>query len=420
MLEELGVHWFLVIALCFIPIKWLNRTARTIVAGYVISIIFILSSLILTAIFGLPGLVVISISCGTLFIALFVTIWHIAPKIKRRYLFAFYGIITTASFLILVSWGLIDSELEVAPTTETAVMKYRPFEEGGNLAKLDEPAKIDFDENYPRPVLDGATALYPYYAAVFEAVYPEEEHKDLAFLKVRNSENAFDAFVGWDKEPWRGGGYIPGLKPDIIFLAGLSDEQIERAANLEMNLTAVPIAKEAFVFIVNRFNSVDNLEDYQLKGIYSGRFTNWKDVGAHNTPIKLYMLTGGNMGSNVALNRFIGDVNADFISGRLEVGAMMGIAMGVADYKNYRSSLGYSYRYYIENMVDNDAIKMLDISGVAPTPENIRNGEYPYVAEFIAVYDAGSENPNVSILIDFILSDQGQELMEKTGYVGIN
>jgi phosphate transport system substrate-binding protein len=63
---------------------------------------------------------------------------------------------------------------------------------------------------------------------------------------------------------------------------------------------------------------------------------------------------------------------------------------------------------------------MLSLNGVYPSAENIKNREYPIVAEFYAIYRADNKNENVKLLIDWLLSDEGQALIEKTGYVRIN
>jgi phosphate transport system substrate-binding protein len=69
-------------------------------------------------------------------------------------------------------------------------------------------------------------------------------------------------------------------------------------------------------------------------------------------------------------------------------------------------------------MVKNNEIKLLKIDGVYPDRSTIKNKEYPLTAEFYAV-TAGSSNPNVDKFIEWILSPQGQSLVEKTGYTPI-
>ena len=73
----------------------------------------------------------------------------------------------------------------------------------------------------------------------------------------------------------------------------------------------------------------------------------------------------------------------------------------------------------MDGMVGNEAVKMLALNGVYPSAENIRNGSYPIVAEFYAVYRADNDNENIPLLIDWILSPEGQRLIEESGYVSI-
>lgn len=74
----------------------------------------------------------------------------------------------------------------------------------------------------------------------------------------------------------------------------------------------------------------------------------------------------------------------------------------------------------MDGIVGNKSVKMLSLNGVYPSAENIQNGSYPIIAKFYAIYRADNENENVKILIDWIMSDEGQQLIEKTGYVRIN
>jgi phosphate transport system substrate-binding protein len=77
-------------------------------------------------------------------------------------------------------------------------------------------------------------------------------------------------------------------------------------------------------------------------------------------------------------------------------------------------------------MVENEQIRLLALNGVAPTKETIRSGEYPISSNFYAVTaspigePAPEENdPELRALIDWILSEQGQWIIEQTGYVGV-
>lgn len=71
-------------------------------------------------------------------------------------------------------------------------------------------------------------------------------------------------------------------------------------------------------------------------------------------------------------------------------------------------------------MVGNESVKMLSLNGAYPDKENITGGSYPLVYPFYAVYRADNPNPNVKKMVDWILSDEGQQVIEDVGYVGIN
>lgn len=97
---------------------------------------------------------------------------------------------------------------------------------------------------------------------------------------------------------------------------------------------------------------------------------------------------------------------------------MGGIIHEVSKYRNYKNAIGYTFRYYSTEMVGNKEIKLLSIDGVAPTKENIRNGTYPLTSEFYAV-TVGTDNPNVTKFVDWIVSEEGQTLVDKVGYVPV-
>ena len=66
---------------------------------------------------------------------------------------------------------------------------------------------------------------------------------------------------------------------DIIFALAPSEQQLAEAKRLGKELKLTPIGKEAFVFFVNEKNPVKSLTADEIKGIYSGEITNWKEVG---------------------------------------------------------------------------------------------------------------------------------------------
>lgn len=73
-----------------------------------------------------------------------------------------------------------------------------------------------------------------------------------------------------------------------------------------------------------------------------------------------------------------------------------------------------------EKLFQRVMIAVLALNGIYPSAENIQNGSYPVIAQFYAIYRKDNTNKNIPVLIDWLLSDEGQTLIEKSGYVRIN
>ena len=265
--------------------------------------------------------------------------------------------------------------------------KYLPFDENSGIVKTDSAAKLSGD----LPVIDGAAALYPVFSGFVNAVYPSdsvsfdgENFAPDSALQFHNTRGAYAAIVDGTA--------------DVVICAAPSKEQLEYAEQNGVELELVPIGREAFVFIVNKNNPVDDLTVEQARGIYSGDIEKWSEVGGENRYIDALQRNEGS-GSQTAMLSF-----------------MDGIPMKRSLTGLFGSAIGFSFRYYVEGIVENSDVKMLSLNGVYPSPENIANESYPLVSSFYAVYRKGDDNPNITALIDWILSDEGQGIVEKSGY----
>lgn len=287
--------------------------------------------------------------------------------------------------------------------SEINIYEYAPFVEGSAVKTLDEKATLSLKGDLP--VLDGATAMYPLYSAFVQAVYPENPaYFEQGTVVVSTTPYAYENIMNG--------------KADIIFAAAPSEQQMKMAEAKGITLNMTPIGREAFVFFVNKKNPIDSLTLEQIRTIYSGKVTSWSAVGGEEDEIRAFQRPQDS-GSQTALQYLMGDVPIMEAPTEDVVSGMGGIISEVAQYKNYKNAIGYTFRYYSTEMVGNDEIKLLEIDGIAPTVENIRNGTYPITSEFYAV-TANTENPNVQELLDWIVSPQGQALVEKVGYVPLS
>ncbi|MDR1976990.1 MAG: substrate-binding domain-containing protein, partial [Campylobacteraceae bacterium] len=197
-----------------------------------------------------------------------------------------------------------------------------------------------------------------------------------------------------------------------------SNEQLQNAEDRGVELIFTPIGKEAFVFLTNKENPVKNLSVEEIRQIYAGSITNWKDVGGEDEKILAFQ-RNKNSGSQSAMERYVmrdmpfqKPIMEEFHS------SMGGMIEGVANYRNAKNAIGYSFRYYASVMNASENIQFLSIEGVAPTIENIKNGSYPFTGDFYIV-STKNISPNGQKLIDWFLSEQGQRLIFDVGYVPI-
>ncbi len=311
--------------------------------------------------------------------------------------------------------------------TEFDLMEIAPFKVNNRLAKLDKVASLQFTELETMPRLDGATAAYPVYGAFVEAVY-----KGLGEYYEANKQSSekdnYLAFVASEKFPLNtvqcsktDKAYkrlIQG-ETDIIFVAEPSKAQVDaiRAKGDEFVLT--PIGSEAFVFFTNTQNPVENLTMKQIQGIYTGQITRWKEVGGQNQNILPYQRPENSGSQTVMQNKVMKDLEMLKPTKENVASGMGEIINRVASYKNAKNSLGYSFMYYSSEMIKNNQIKYIAIDGVKPTPETVRDKTYPFSVPVYAVTLKSNKKENVSRLIQWVLSEEGQSLVERTGYTSV-
>ncbi len=306
------------------------------------------------------------------------------------------------SIYMLLTKRLANNFSSASQSKMIDVKEYLPFEETSDLAKIDSSLKLT--DNLP--VLDGAAALLPVYASIIHNVYPEGS---VTFEGGTFSDDNFygENFASDSKMQYkntvRGYTAIVDGTTDILFCAAPSEEQKQYALEKGVELVYVPVGLEAFVFFVNKENPVDNLSAEQIRGIYSGQYTNWAELGGANRIINPITRLEGS-GSQSAMNAFM---KGEEIAPKSPFAITGG-------------SIGFSFRYYMDGIVENEGVKMLSMNGVYPSSENIRNGSYPVIAQFYAIYRADNENKNIPLLIDWLLSEEGQTLIEESGYVRIN
>lgn len=331
--------------------------------------------------------------------------------------------------------------------SSTDLKSYHVENESNILAKLDEPSTFIIYDPIDMPVLDGAEAAYPVYAAFANACYAniaeiqsdaETQHLQ-AWMEKRLDETTIIMPIEFNNTIYAYEKLLDG-EVDICFGARPSEKQLQMAAKKGKEVVLTPIGKEGFIFFINEANPVDYLSSEQIRGIYSGKIKNWREVGGNDDKILAFQRPE-NSGSQTMMEYFMGDtplkkpLEAEYYE------SMGGILKDIAAYDNGKASIGYSFRYFATLMIqessqrsestsDHDAlegIKFLAVDGVYPDEDTIRSGEYPLTTELyaITVIDKNSSSgtyskDTIEPFLEWMTGPQGQQIVSDTGYVSLN
>ena len=408
------------------------------------------AGLVLRYYIGVHGAWIPFLLCGAIFAVAMLIAWKpFSVKIRRISAISVVcvAVVVSAAFAIP---DIYQNSLRISQSDEVYLGVYQPFgrywyvdgvltHHESQVAVLNEESVLKLESNLLH--LDGATALYPLYAAFVQAVYPAPEPA-LDIMEYSYSGGLWRSLIDDEYEiAFNGENDIPLIAcsrtssafenlldgyADIVFLMGVSDEQRAAAIERGLELVLTPIGREAFAFFVHGRNSIGDLRSSDIERIYSGEVTNWSELGGRNNDIRAYQRPEAS-GSQVMLRQIMGDVQIAPAPEEDVFNMMMGMVKRVADYRNYGNSLGYSFLYYARDMVSEHNIKFLSIDGSPPTDANIASGAYPFANDFYAVtvlHDGEYLNPersgNIAGMLEWIMSEQGQYLVEATGYIPKN
>lgn len=241
-------------------------------------------------------------------------------------------------------------------------------------------------------------------------------------------------------------GYVALInkQADLILVARApSEDEFRLAKEKGVELETVPVARDALVFVVNVGNPTESLSMEQLRGVYSGKITSWTETGWEkydplaDPGMGMYYGRGPsnykymdivpytrnrNSGSRELLDALVMQGLPPIESVMERDPSMMLTAMSpvIAAMAEDVFGLCYTVYYYEEFMFKSAYVKTIAVDGVAPTAETIGNGTYPLVADVYAVIrkDEAPGSPARNLL-EWILSDEGQKAVAKSGYVPI-
>lgn len=167
------------------------------------------------------------------------------------------------------------------------------------------------------------------------------------------------------------------------------------------------IAVDVIAMVINAQNPLEDLTFEQLQGIYQGRITNWKELGGEDMAITV-VIREKSSGTRGAFDEIVLDKQAPQ-SPNLETAITAGdVAAIVGQQKNAIGYVGFG------NLESN--IKVLQIEGVAPSPETAADGSYRIVRPLLLLTGSLTQ-PVAQRFVEFALSGEGQQLVQDSGWI---
>lgn len=224
--------------------------------------------------------------------------------------------------------------------------------------------------------------------------------------------SAFMAKNGEVKIEVSGGGSGAGIKAAQTGTADIGSSSRELKAE-ETGIKPITVAYDGIAVIVNPQNNVTNLTTEQVKQIFAGKITNWKDVGGKDTKIVVVNREEGS-GTRDAFQELVlnkGEKAAFYEKAIIQnsTGAVREAVVQDVDAVGYVSLGGL-----------NNTVKALQYDGVEANVENVKNKKYTVQRPFLyLINEKQSPNAQTQAFLDFVLSADGQKVVTENGYVSI-
>jgi len=184
-------------------------------------------------------------------------------------------------------------------------------------------------------------------------------------------------------------------------------EELTAAKDKGIEVKEITIAYDMIVPVVNPANSVKNLTMDQLKGIYDGSISNWKQLGGKNETIVVISRDTSSGTYEIWYEKVMkkADVRKDALL-QASNGAIVSSVAGNP------KAIGYVGFGYIDS-----SVKPIVVNSIVPTIENGKSAKYPVSRKLYMYVDSKKVTSETQKLIDYILSDEGQKSVKDAGFI---
>lgn len=208
-----------------------------------------------------------------------------------------------------------------------------------------------------------------------------------------------------------GGGSFTGLNNVASGAVDIGNSDVFVTDELkDKGLVDHQVAVAPFLIIVNKDVTLDNLTQAQMKDVFTGKVTNWKDVGGKDEKISI-IGRAKSSGSRATISKIVMG-GADFTDAATAQDSTGNLITGVAQTPG---AIGYIDAAYLK-----DTVKALKYNGVAFSADTVANGQYPIYA-FEHMYTKGEPTGTVKAFLDYMMGADFQNAnVEKAGFLPVS
>ena len=203
-------------------------------------------------------------------------------------------------------------------------------------------------------------------------------------------------------------GSSAGIKNTIDGISdlGMSSRDLKDEETKEVDGTQIAI--DGIAVITNTANKVTNLTSEQVKDIFTGKITNWKEVGGEDAQIVVVSREDGS-GTRDGFQDILGFESDELIKDAQICDGSGNVKSTVEGNENAIAYISFGYL--------GDTLNDVKIDGVEPTDANVVDGKYPISRPFIVVNKKDGLSDVAKAFVDFIMSEEGQNIVAEEGFI---
>ena len=187
---------------------------------------------------------------------------------------------------------------------------------------------------------------------------------------------------------------------------GMSSRDLKEQETADVEGTQIAI--DGIAVVTNKANKVKDLTVEQVKDIFTGKITNWKEVGGDDAPIVVISREEGS-GTRDGFQDILGFESEELTKDATISDGSGNVKSTVVGNEN---AIGYISFGYLD-----DTLNDLKIDGVEANDDNVVDGKYPISRPFLVVNKKGSISDNAKAFVDFIMSEEGQNIIAEEGFI---